>query len=98
MTGIFSSENIHFNILLIYTISFSPLIISFISFKQPIIQRSINSKNVYKLKNLDYQKIQQKSVLIFDDIYTTGSTVNECSRVIKVAGAKGIAVLTIAVD
>ena len=36
--------------------------------------------------------------LIIDDIYTTGNTVNECSKVIKMAGAKEVAILTIAVD
>ena len=61
-------------------------------------QRSINSKNVYKLKNLDYQKIQQKSVLIFDDIYTTGATANECAKAIKTMQPYKIGILTIAKD
>lgn len=61
-------------------------------------QRSINSKNVYKLKKLDYQKIQQKSVLIFDDIYTTGATANECAKAIKTLQPYKIGILTIAKD
>ena len=36
--------------------------------------------------------------ILFDDIFTTGNTVNECSKVIKMAGAKEVAILTIAVD
>lgn len=61
-------------------------------------QRNINSKNVYKLKNLDNQTIQQKSVLIFDDIYTTGATANECAKVIKTLQPYTIGILTIAKD
>ena len=33
---------------------------------------------------------QYKVILIIDDIYTTGSTVNECAKVLKKAGAKYI--------
>lgn len=59
-------------------------------------QRRINIKNVFKVSKPE--KIKNKRIILFDDIYTTGSTVNECSRVIKEAGAKEIAVVTIAVD
>lgn len=31
-----------------------------------------------------------KTVLLADDIKTTGSTLNECARVLKIAGAKGV--------
>jgi predicted amidophosphoribosyltransferase len=33
---------------------------------------------------------------LIDDLYTSGSTVNECSRVLKEAGAKKVFVLTLA--
>ena len=52
-------------------------------------------KGVYELKNIE--KIQGKRVLIFDDIYTTGSTVNECIKTISKAASK-IGVLIIAKD
>ncbi|MBQ9298427.1 MAG: ComF family protein [Clostridia bacterium] len=55
-----------------------------------------NVKNVYMVKNAE--KINNKKVLLIDDIYTTGSTVNECSKVLKQAGALEVAVLTIAKD
>ena len=42
--------------------------------------------------------ILNKKILIFDDIYTTGSTVNECAKVLKNAGAKEVSILTIAKD
>ena len=59
-------------------------------------ERIENIKNVYKI--LNKEKIKNKKILILDDIFTTGSTVNECSRILKEAGAKKIGVLTIAKD
>ena len=59
-------------------------------------QREENVKNAFVVKNVD--KIKNKKIILFDDIYTTGSTVNECSKVLKKAGAKEIVVLTLAVD
>ena len=58
--------------------------------------RKENIKNVYKVINKE--KIKNKKILILDDIFTTGSTVNECSRILKEAGAKEIGILTIAKD
>ena len=37
-----------------------------------------------------------ESVLLVDDVYTTGATVNECARVLKKAGAASVFVLTVA--
>lgn len=59
-------------------------------------EREKNVKNAFKLKNPE--KIKDKKIILFDDIYTTGSTVNECSKVLKKAGAAAIVILTIAVD
>lgn len=59
-------------------------------------KRKQNIKNAFKVLNLE--KIQGKNILLFDDIFTTGSTVNECSKILKKAGAKTVGVLTIAKD
>lgn len=59
-------------------------------------QRRENVKNVYKVQN--ELKIQNKKILLLDDIYTTGSTANECARVLKVAGSQTVGILTIASD
>ena len=59
-------------------------------------ERELNIKNVYKLKN--GHKLYNKKILLFDDIYTTGSTANECCKIIEEAGAKKIGVMTIAKD
>lgn len=57
-------------------------------------QRKENVKNVYKVQN--ELKISNKKVLLVDDIYTTGATVNECAKMLKQAGCKEVGVLTIA--
>lgn len=59
-------------------------------------QREENIQNVYQVKNKE--KIINKKVLILDDIYTTGSTVNECARMLKEVGCKEVGVITIAKD
>lgn len=53
-----------------------------------------NVKNVYEIQNK--QIIENRKIILFDDIYTTGSTVNECSRILKQNGAKEIIVMTLA--
>ncbi len=42
------------------------------------------------------EKLQGRPILLIDDVYTTGSTVSECSRVLLEAGAKSVKVLTLA--
>ena len=55
-------------------------------------QRKENLKNAYVVNNNEY--ILNKNILIFDDIYTTGSTANECANTLIVAGAKDVGILT----
>ena len=43
-------------------------------------------------------KIENKKILLIDDIYTTGSTVNECSRILRMANPEKIGVLVLAKD
>lgn len=64
-------------------------------------ERRKNLKDAFAIKasfnnhnNID--KIINSSVLLVDDIYTTGSTVNECSRVLIDYGVKKVYVMTIA--
>lgn len=59
-------------------------------------ERQENIKGVYQLKNK--QSIENKKILLIDDIYTTGSTVNECSRILKQANPNKIGVLVLAKD
>ena len=55
-----------------------------------------NVKNAYIIKNS--RIIKDKTIIIFDDIFTTGSTANECSKILKQNGAKEILVMTLAKD
>ena len=59
-------------------------------------ERIRNIQGAYYLKN--GKKLKNKNVLVLDDIYTTGSTVNECCKIINEAKPNKIGVLTIAKD
>lgn len=56
--------------------------------------REKNLKNAFELTR---EKIEQKHILIIDDIYTTGSTINEIARILKKAGVDKIFFLTISI-
>lgn len=62
-------------------------------------QRENNVKNVYVINKESklLNKIKDKKILIFDDIFTTGNTVNECAKVLQIISKK-IGILTIAKD
>ena len=59
-------------------------------------QRQKNIQGVYILKNKE--KLINKKILLIDDIYTTGSTSNECCKVLQKAKPKKIDVFTVAKD
>jgi predicted amidophosphoribosyltransferase len=41
-------------------------------------------------------EVRGRAVLVIDDVFTTGATLNECARILRESGAARIAVLTIA--
>jgi len=57
-------------------------------------ERLMNVKGAFTLR--DPKEVKGKSILLIDDVYTTGATVQECSKVLKKAGAEKIYVLTLA--
>ena len=59
-------------------------------------EREKNAQNVYELNTGHI--IENKEVLLLDDIYTTGNTVNACCEVLKKANPKKIGVLVLAKD
>lgn len=59
-------------------------------------ERKNNVIGAYYLKNKE--KINNKKILLLDDIYTTGNTVNECCKILQSANPKCIDVITIAKD
>ena len=42
------------------------------------------------------EKIKGKNVVLIDDVYTTGATLNECAKVLRQAGAKRVEALVLA--
>lgn len=57
-------------------------------------QRKDNMIDAFKVVNK--KNIKNKVILLIDDVYTTGATINECSKVLNKAGAKKIYALTLA--
>jgi len=57
-------------------------------------RRATNLKNAFELKGRD--AIRDKRILLIDDVYTTGSTVQECTGVLLGQGARQVDILTLA--
>ena len=57
-------------------------------------QRKENIKGVFQVQNKEL--IKNKKILLIDDVYTTGATMEECGRVLKDAGAKEIIAVVVA--
>lgn len=62
------------------------------------IERAKNVLNAYEFNKKEVDKIYNKKILIFDDIYTTGNTVKECAKIINNFNPKSIGIVTIAKD
>lgn len=56
-------------------------------------ERKENVRDAYSIKNIDI--VKNKRVILIDDIYTTGATINECARMLKLAGAQEVIGLTL---
>ena len=59
-------------------------------------QRHQNVLNVFSVNSKIKNYWKGKTLLLIDDIFTTGSTANECSKVLKKNGIKRVYVATIA--
>ena len=57
-------------------------------------ERLRNVRNAFVVQNK--QVLKDRVVALVDDVMTTGSTLNECARVVRQAGAKDVFSLTIA--
>ncbi|MEG0830232.1 MAG: ComF family protein [Anaerovoracaceae bacterium] len=60
------------------------------------IQREENLKDAFEIKLGLSKKIEGKAILLVDDIYTTGSTMDACSKVLLKSGAEKIIALSFA--
>ena len=56
--------------------------------------RRSNVRNAFAVRKPE--DVEKKALLLVDDVLTTGSTVNECARTLRNAGAKSIHVLALA--
>ncbi len=57
-------------------------------------ERQANIRGAFALS--DPARVNGRTVLLIDDVFTTGATVNECARVLTAAGAARVDVLTTA--
>ncbi len=57
-------------------------------------ERNKNIKGAFEVS--DKKKIAGKNVILVDDVYTTGATINECAKILTKAGAQKVTVLTLA--
>lgn len=55
-----------------------------------IAQRRDNIVGAFEIPGYMNKPVQGKNILLVDDIYTTGATFDECSKIIKSAGAKAV--------
>lgn len=57
-------------------------------------KRQNNLKNAFKINVND---VKWKSIILVDDIYTTGSTMDACARLLQAAGVENIYCITVAI-
>lgn len=57
-------------------------------------ERALNVQGIYEVFNDDF--VKDKSILLIDDVLTTGSTLNECAASLKKTGARRVVCLTAA--
>ena len=56
--------------------------------------RMDNLRNAFRVR--DPSAVEGRHLLLVDDVFTTGSTVDECARVLRLAGAASVRVATVA--
>ncbi len=58
------------------------------------VDRLKNPIGSFRLKNA--KKLKNKNIILFDDVYTTGSTMKEAKKILKQAGIRKILIVTLA--
>jgi competence protein ComFC len=85
----------------IYSFSYNPFILQKIKHTKPQMQlnglsRLKNLKNTFSVNTKYNNLLKNKKILLIDDVVTTGSTIYECSKILKRAGAKEVHILVLA--
>ncbi|HEX3036703.1 MAG TPA: ComF family protein [Thermodesulfobacteriota bacterium] len=81
------------------TVSFNPFVLKRVRDTKPQFEiksedeRRQNVKGAFSV--LDSDKVRKKSILLIDDVFTTGSTIDECARVLLKAGASQVQAVTL---
>ena len=57
------------------------------------LERGINLENAFTAD----KAVKEKRIILFDDIFTTGNTMEQCAQALKSAGAKNIAGVSLAI-
>lgn len=58
-------------------------------------KRSKNVRGAFKVVSGGKERLKGKTILLIDDVYTTGATAENCARVLKRAGAGKVYILTV---
>lgn len=59
-------------------------------------ERQRNVKNAFCVNEAYLDKIKGKNIVLIDDVYTTGATVNECAKELLKSGVGAVNILTLA--
>ena len=58
--------------------------------------RAANLRGAFSVDKTQISQIQNRNVLLLDDVYTTGATTQECAATLRANGAQNIIILTVA--
>lgn len=59
-------------------------------------KRKQNAENIFKINENFKHLVQNKNIILADDVFTTGSTLNECAKILKENSAKDIYAICLA--
>ena len=59
-------------------------------------KRIENVSGAFKINKKYHETIKKKHILVVDDVFTTGATLLECTKMLKKGGAKEVSIVTLA--